>query len=147
MLTIQWSLAPSALRPQRRQAKLIERASKWLSRRHIPIAFIWVLEQGFGAEPHGHILVHLPQEHVHAFRQKICDWIGTPWVPRQVTFRSIYDVDGAEEYVLKGLDHDAAEALGVRRPRSQGVVHGKRVGTSESIGRAARARHPRWREQ
>jgi hypothetical protein len=42
------------------------------------------------------------------------------------------------DYVLKGAGETARRRLGLRRKQFGGVVTGKRCGTSENIGRAAR---------
>lgn len=140
-VTIHWVFAPGEARAQRRQARMLERASKWLARRKIRFACVWVMERIKTPEPHGHLLIHVPDAHLDAFRKKLPDWIGTARIPGLVRSPRVYD-DGRRlrAYLLKGVEPAAAVALGIVAS-PQGAIEGKRIGTSESIGRANRERH------
>ncbi|WP_146210828.1 hypothetical protein [Azospirillum sp. TSO35-2] len=143
-VTVDWGLAdltPSLERPLHHQGRMLERAAKWLGRRRVPLAYVWVLERVTGSVPHSHILIHVPPEHIAAFRVKLRrDWTGAGRRPGLVACRQIYNPEGIEAYLLKGTDPEAAAALGIVA-RPQGAITGKRSGTSESLGRAARDRY------
>jgi hypothetical protein len=140
-VTIYWGVVPTLDRSLHRQGRLIERAAKWLGRRGVPLAYVWVLEQPAGGAPHSHLLLHVPPEHRMAFRKKLhADWTGAGRRPGLVACRRIYDLQGMEAYLMKGADPERVAALGIVS-RPQGTITGKRCGTSESLGRAARDRH------
>jgi hypothetical protein len=137
-VTVQWALAPSPDRPLLRQAKLLERAAKWGHRRKIPLVYLWVMERVAGAQPHSHIMLHMPTEYRAEFRHMLrYAWIVPSPPARLVRCQALPNPQGKLQYLLKGSETAVAEALGFA-PKPQGFICGKRCGTSESVGKKAR---------
>lgn len=147
-LTISWEMAQTVGRIQDVQVAFLARMSKWLQYRHVTPVYAWVLELGGYRGLHGHYLIHVPSEHLRAFKRMVPRWIARngdvdrdTWKLTHVRYgagtNELNAVKGITRYMLKGLEADAAELLGIQ-PVPQGVIHGKRIGTSQSIGAAAR---------
>ncbi|WP_298018579.1 hypothetical protein [uncultured Parasphingopyxis sp.] len=125
---------------------------EWLKRQGHNTASIWARERSSHTGSHLHLLFHLPpgaqlrKRHL-AILKRIT---GRRYKTGCVLTRSVRGASGAQgwelylsniervvEYALKGEMKDRAGAFS--RPRSpQGVIIGKRAGTSQNIGQAAR---------
>jgi hypothetical protein len=151
-LTITWELAQCIGRVQDFQVKFFERYAKWI-RYHggIP-AYVWAIENGSVWGHHSHILVHIPSHLYWDFKKMAPRWIdGEPdqsghtktfW-PEQIRYgfgvNRWNSLKGVVRYILKGVESEWACLFGIEpRPDKAGIVFGKRVGTSQNIGRAAR---------
>lgn len=135
--------------------KLLKLLSDFASARNAQRAAIWAREGGPSKGGHVHILLHVPA--ALRLTGKTRRWVrlagGT--AKRGVSFiRSVAgNVSAAEGqsehywhnaevvrcYLLKGADEMAGEALGLE-VADQGIVIGKRCGTTQNIGKAARER-------
>lgn len=120
-------------------------------------AYVWVRENGDGKGEHVHILWHGPAE-LPVFKRRVQGWLrrcGARRAPRVTKTVSIAGGLGAAgtgsahyranlgtvlDYLSKGGDHLARARLGIRHNEPGGPIVGKRCGTSENIGRMARAR-------
>jgi len=103
-----------------------------------PAAFIWVIENTSVIAAHW--LVHIPDGRLPDFKIRIEKWFekttgGIHFAANALDIRGVYNVAGARLYMLKGIDPLYGPFYGVR-PVDQGVVHGKRFGFSESLGRS-----------
>jgi hypothetical protein len=96
-------------------AKVREGLSKWFRRRGIVFAAAWAREKPGGDVEHCHMLFHLP--------------VDKPPYP-----------DG--KYLIKGGGPKVWKQFRLRKEhrRSRGIIHGKRCGTTQNIGRVARRR-------
>jgi hypothetical protein len=131
---------------------------KWLKRQGIPggLTAIWVRERlsGGSAEVvHCHMLFHLAhpflagqkRPQVETALERLIDRYGRGNggdFSLKLTFHR--NPDGL--YLLKGGGPDVWNAFGVRKKwrKGQGLIVGKRCGTTENIGPAARQR---WRDR
>jgi hypothetical protein len=136
--------------------KLREGFDKWLKRQGIPggLTAIWVRERlsGGSAEVvHCHMLFHLPHPflarkkrlQVERALERLIDRHGRGnW--GDFTLKLTFPRNPNALYLLKGGGRDVWNAFGVPRSRRtpQGLMAGKRCGTTENIGPAARQR---WR--
>lgn len=118
-------------------------------------AYVWARENGDGKGSHLHILAHMPAgRHMSGARSR--RWLERITASRyqRGTIRTIR-IGGSREpdgpayaanlqavlaYVLKGVNADTAETLGIVR-ESGGCIIGKRCGTSRNIGAKARRAH------
>jgi len=154
-LTVTWEIAQPIGRIQDVQVRFLERMSKWLQYRGVQPAYAWVLERGGYRGLHGHYLIHVPSEHLRAFKRMIPRWIARngdvakeTWKLKHVRYgygnNELNAIRGVTRYLLKGIEIAAAKSLGID-PVPQGAIDGKRIGTSQSIGACARAQampHP-----
>ena len=103
-----------------------------------PAAFIWVIENTSVIAAHW--LVHIPDGRLTDFTAHLEKWLikttgGVHFMANALNIRGVYNVAGVRLYMLKGIDPMYGPFYGVR-PIDQGVVHGKRFGFSESLGRS-----------
>ena len=123
-------------------------------------AFLWSLETGLTYGVHVHILIHVHPtlaRKVSRFQRR---WLGTAGatfkkgiiLSRPVGARLSLCLPGrdenrsyehnlavAVEYVLKNVNQAARAAFPNRFKECSGLIYGKRCGTSQNIGRSARA--------
>jgi len=145
-LTIHWGLTYNADQPVVSLQRFLERMSKWLKRRDVPIAFIWVRENAGNKAEHVHVVFYCPKEHSAAFEVASAKWAAAE-DPRAVFLRpcetkprcNVHTL--VRGYLLKGGDDFVRAAFPVpsaeRHSRYQGEILGKRLGTSRSLGAAA----------
>jgi hypothetical protein len=136
-------------------AKFREGLNKWARRQGFTLACVWVRERMSGGQAevvHCHLLFHLPVEYRSGARllqveAAICRLIkhhGRDYWAELVIKLVIHDKppypDG--KYLIKGGGSKVWKLFRLKKEhrRLQGVIHGKRCGTTENIGRAARRR-------
>jgi hypothetical protein len=136
-------------------AKLREGLNKWLNRRGIEFAAAWARERQAGGQSdveHCHILFHLPVEfrtgarrlQVEAAISRLVQRHGGGVLHERAIDLRLHDKppypDG--KYLIKGGGPKVWKLFRVRKEhrRLQGIIHGKRCGTTQSIGQAARRR-------
>jgi hypothetical protein len=149
-LTIHWS-ATVAFDDHEgaRFAKVREGLSKVLLRRGIPVAWVWCRECKAHTDiVHCHLLFHLPVEYrtgpklaeTETHLVRLVDLHGDGILGEFAVKIELWpDPDGL--YLIKGGGPKVwAQFPGIRKDwrKSQGVIHGKRCGTTQNIGRAAR---------
>jgi hypothetical protein len=137
-VTIQWSKVSYGGRVQERLGRLCERLYQWLLRRGVALTHVYVHEVGSLREINTHIMVHVPRSVRREFEKMIPQWLDSPACEGLVDVREVNDHDGLTGHFLKGMEREAARALGILRCLDQGKIRGKRCGTSENIGRKAR---------
>lgn len=152
-LTIHWSLTDVGDDPDGRLfAKVREGLNKWLGRQGIAFAAAWARERQSGGQSavvHCHMLFHLPVKYRSGKRLTQLQGAILRLVRRhgrEVTDeRAVHliiwpDPDG--KYLIKGGGPKVWNRFRVRKEhrRSQGIIHGKRCGTTQNIGPAARRR-------
>jgi len=140
-----------ATRRQRLQARI----AKWMARRNLPLLAVWTVEAN-SLRVHLNVLLHLPdsgtRSDLERYLQDRCaedpDAFRVQLVNRSPRNRpDVPPWRGVLDYVCKGVTPDVARA----RPRAfslqapQGRITGKRCGTTQNLGPAARARHARQR--
>ena len=150
-LTIHWSGTDAWDDPDgTRFAKVREGLAKVLNRRGIPVAWVWCRECKKHTDiVHSHLLFHLPAE--YRFGRKLDELTvalerlvalhgGGIWSEYAVKLKIWRDPDGL--YLLKGGGPEVWRLFRIKKKwrEAQGVIHGKRCGTSQSIGPAARLR-------
>ncbi len=154
-LTILWKQANCIGRVQDIQGRFIERLRKWLEYRGVVPAFVWVVERGRENGLHSHIVVHVPAAHREAFRQMLPRWIDGDVDAKTVKLTSVRyrvgdgylsAVKGLLRYLLKGAARRSTNQLGITH-RPQGLVMGKRAGTSQNLGPLARGLRSRSSRQ
>ena len=152
-LTLHWSLTDAGDDPDGKLfAKVREGLHKWLHRHGIVFAGAWARERQAGGQSdvvHCHLLFHLPLEYRTGKKLlKVADAIsrlvqrhGRGITDERVIKLVIHEnPDG--KYLIKGGGTKVWKRFRLRKEhrRSQGIIHGKRCGTTEKIGPAARAR-------
>lgn len=141
------------------QTELLDKASRFLRRRGIEPAFLWVRERQQGIGAHTHVLINLgtrPQRIARELTRYLTEALDfSPHGIRCDMGNFGMNTErmraGALRYVLKGLDHGAfryigmdgsteniGSALGIRHRGEQGIVEIKRCGTSQNINLKAR---------
>jgi hypothetical protein len=133
-----------------RFAKVREGLAKVLIRRGIPPAWAWCREcKAHTDVVHCHLLFYLPPAYrtgaklaeVQACLERLVDRHGDGVLGEFAVKLTIHrDPDGL--YLIKGGNRDVWEKFKIRKEwhQSQGIIYGKRCGTTENIGRAARQR-------
>ena len=130
-------------------AKFREGLSKWLHRRGILFAAAWARERqsrGQSAVVHCHLLFHLPLQYrtgaklrqvESAMYRLIHRHGGTYWDERVIKL-VIHDNPGGK-YLIKGGGPKVWRHFRLRREhrRLQGIIHGKRCGTTQNLRPAA----------
>lgn len=161
-LTVHWERAgltdDQAAAATGRMLKLIR---DWVRKRGGDIAHVWVRENGPGKGSHVHVLLHLPHGVTLGGMTKRWYKIVTGWRGRvpsgAVKTKCIgqsaraagsgsnwYEANLAwlVGYLLKGVDREAANALGLNRRNEGGRIIGKRVAASTNLGRTFRKARP-----
>jgi hypothetical protein len=163
LLTVTWGETPRFTEAtwSKLQTELLDKASRFLLRRHIKPAFVWTRERAPGIGAHTHAAVHLglrPGEVADALRRYLERVFG--FRPGGVDIRmgrfganTEAMRSGILRYLVKGLDHAAFRysdmdgstenigvVLGIRHRGQQGIISIKRAGTSQNIGPAARSK-------
>ena len=135
-------------------AKVREGLHKWLLRRGIVggLTCVWCRECKAHTDiVHCHLLFHLPVEYRTGARFLQTEAALFRLVGRhgggilgEFAVKLIIHPDPDGLYLIKGGDREVWEHFKIRKEwrKSQGIVHGKRCGITENIGRAARNR---WR--
>ena len=160
-LTIHWAYTDIGDDPDGKLfAKVREGFSKWADRHGFTFNGIWARERlsdGHAEVDHCHLLFHLPVEYrtgarllqveaaiyrlikKHGRRDENKHGYGY-WADEVIDLRIHDDPDG--KYLIKGGGPDVWKRFGIRKEhrRSQGLILGKRCGTTENIGPAARHR-------
>jgi hypothetical protein len=141
-------------------AKVREGLDKWAQRHGFPLTGIWARERiarGQGEAVHCHLLFHLPVDYrsgkglraVEAAIYRLINRHGRHngqeqgdgyWADNVAKLVIYHNPDG--KYLIKGGGPDVWEGFRVRKEdrSSQGLIHGKRCGTTENIGPSARSR-------
>lgn len=151
-LTVSWEHAQCIGRVQDIQGKFLERFSKWIKYHGSIPAYIWAIENGRALGYHSHIFCHAPQKLFKGFKSMVPRWIigevdqSGPLKTIKITTikygAGVYRLNrlkGVTRYILKAANDDTAQILNIyQHPDKAGVVMGKRLGTSQNIGRRAR---------
>jgi hypothetical protein len=148
---INWVMCAGFTDDRTRIAHLQERLSKWCKRNGFPLTMIWVREMGEYGNSNLHILLHLPpkltRKNYKQFRlalERTLEPEGGTADERAIRIQSAYDAFGKLRYMLKGIEERHAQQFGLKAS-FQGELEGKRVGSTQNIGKTARKkRHPNW---
>jgi hypothetical protein len=158
-LTIHWACTDVGDDPDGKLfAKVREGLDKWLGRQGVGFAAVWARERQSGGQSdveHCHMLFHLPHEYragkkLHKVENAIYRLIsrhgrrdgdkkGDGYWADEVAKLVIHEnPDG--KYLIKGGGLQVWKRFRLRREhrRWQGLIHGKRCGTTQNIGPAAR---------
>ena len=132
-------------------AKFREGLDKWLRRQGIVFAGAWARERmsrGQAEVVHCHLLFHLPVEYrtkkklqVEAAVYRLIKRHGRSyWAEQMIDLRIHDNPDG--KYLIKGGGPKVWKQFNLRKEhrRLQGIIHGKRCGTTQNVGRAVRRR-------
>lgn len=117
---------------------------KWLARKgrgyNRPPAYIWSIENANGCI-NVHWLLHVPPGRLQDFQARLPDWFkavaGEVTSSRAIHERAAPTPQGAAKYMSKGINPGFADFFRIRHV-PQGLVHGKRAGTSKALGPGAR---------
>ena len=133
--------------------QFLKNMTDWLGRKTDGPHYLWVLENPPQRGLHVHIMVHWPGKHRDGLGKRLRKWLkraGGRYRARVLDYQNLRqpgDPDGTGygpnfvRYLLKGVDPASRRIYGQNLEcEFQGVIKGKRSGTSESIGKAARAR-------
>lgn len=158
MITIHWETAGVPLeRMAKATGRFIDLFTKALARNGSKTAWIWVHEGGEDKGGHCHLLAHVPAHLVPIISGLQKGWLrkisGNNYRASVIHSKPIggrlgLDVSNEElhainlervvSYVLKGADAEAASLFGLTKLEAGGLIVGKRCGTSQNIGAAAR---------
>ena len=148
-LTIYWGGTDAGDDPEGKLfAAVREGLSKWLHRKAIEFTGAWARERPADVE-HCHLLFHLPVNYcngakllqVEAATNRLVALHGRGvWGDGAIKLVIWPSPDG--KYLLKGGGPKVWKLFRLRKEhrRLQGIIHGKRCGTTENIGPAARQR-------
>jgi hypothetical protein len=133
-------------------AKVREGFDKLLKRRGVEggLTGIWVRERrsgGSAAVTHSHMLFHLPHPSIRGRKRKQVEEAFERLIDRHgdgnyagYTFKLTFPNKPDGLYLIKGGGDNVWRTFGVPMSwrSAQGIIQGKRCGTTENIGRAAR---------
>lgn len=139
-ITIHLKGTPAHDAPQAFTNALMMHTRKWLKRRGLSHAYVWVLENGPEKGVHLHLLQHVPAGHQVAYKRALGRWlpfaVSRPRIvikpigyPSHGGFHERSQLAGVLRYMCKGI---AAPALGII-PVGQGKVTGRRCGMSKNV--------------
>jgi hypothetical protein len=131
-------------------ARFREGLNKWFNRRGIVFAAAWARERqarGQSDVEHCHLLFHLPVEYrtgkklleVEDAMSRLVERHGRGILHKKAIDLRVHDnPDG--KYLIKGGGRKIWKRIRLRKEhrRLQGIIHGKRCGTTQNIGQAAR---------
>lgn len=160
MINIHWEAAGVPLSEMvRATGRFIDLLSKTIVRHGGKTAWVWTHEGGEKKGGHVHILAHVPNDVIDVVTGLQRRWLkaitGNPYRSGVIRTKPIGPRRGVETsnpalhqenlkkvslYIVKGLAPDLAQEVGISRPEPGGMVIGKRCGTSQNIGRKARAK-------
>jgi hypothetical protein len=149
--------------PVKATGQLLKLMGDWLRCYDTAITAVWVRESGSAKGEHVHILLCVPPPILVSFSRMQRGWfriIGAKWRRGVYLSRPIggshkaafseasidlYEqaLTGALHYLLKGADLEAMATHRISKRGDGGELWGKRCGTTENIGRAARLRSGR----
>lgn len=157
-VTIHWQKA-GVSEPGRARSRYLKLVRDWIASQGGHTAFVWVREGGSAKGDHVHILIHVAPGLIPGFNRRNRGWLkacGAAWKrgvlrsePIGRSYRhALADPDPHNpyrlhltrvgNYILKGTEPQEAQARSIAQVVG-GVIVGKRSGTSENIGRRARA--------
>ncbi|NBX67232.1 MAG: hypothetical protein EBQ96_09585 [Proteobacteria bacterium] len=136
-VTIHLKDSPAQRNPQAFTNALMEKTRKWLKRRKLPHAYVWVLENGPDKGIHLHLLQHIPAGHQADYRKALTVWLPFEAMPPRVVIKTVgypphggiherSRLAGVLRYMCKGIRKPHA---GIR-PVYQGEITGRRCGVS-----------------
>lgn len=161
-VTIHWERGGLTDRFHVATGRFLKLAQDWLRVRGHQTAFVWVRENGEPAGEHVHILLHVPPAMARDFSHRQRGWLKACGVGRYrkgvIRSKSVgrsyrHAVVGVQAgecyagqlarvlgYILKTADAETRRRLGIKYVESSSRMEGKRAGTSQNLGRAARER-------
>jgi hypothetical protein len=160
MITIHWEAAGVPLAAMAKATShFTDLMYKAFARHGSRTAWTWTHESCGAKGGHCHLLAHVPAALVPRLTGLQRGWLrritGKPYRARVILSRPIggrlglesrapdlhaINLGAALAYILKGASPQAALQFGLERLEPGGLVIGKRCGTSQNIGRAARTR-------
>lgn len=170
MISIHWQAAGVPLESMAKATgRYLDLFAKAAARNGMQTAWLWVHEnapgKGHDKGGHLHLLAHVPPGLVSAIMGRQRGWLrsitGQPYRSRVIHSKPIggrlglergnpdlhaVNLDAAIAYCLKGADADAGNRFGLTRLEPGGRIIGKRCGTSQNIGPAARVRWAQSKE-
>ncbi len=141
-ITIHYDDYADPKRPQQFITLILERSRKWLEYRGLPVAYLYVLENGKYKGIHAHMLIHIPAHYQREYKKALRRWLPFEWSRTRVNVKTIKypcygDISpldglyGVLRYMCKGIDPKAN--LWSIKPIFQGTIFGRRWGVSRSI--------------
>lgn len=135
--TIYWVLAGGTGTWREKQTHLFGNTRHWLNRRDVPWTAIWVVEAGLlGKEVHTHLALHLPPHITLGELEAYLRGQLQADEDRVLDMKKITSLVGWCRYMLKGMNpaYHMTFRIPGRYRQSQGIVLGKRCGTTQNIG-------------
>jgi hypothetical protein len=150
-ITIHWERA-GVTDPLGATGHYLKQAGNWIKVNGGRFAWAYVREGGDDPGQHVHILAHVSPGLTAGYNARQRGWLkacGAAWRKRVILTHPVgwsahhalgggddyaANLAGVLDYVLKGADHRAREAHGVKRSKPGGVVIGKRAGRSQNLG-------------
>lgn len=128
--------------PQKFITKLLEHTRKWLQRRGLEVAYLWVIENAPIKGIHVHLMINIPEGHQVAYKKALRKWLPFEWSKTRVDIKrtqhpqfgklhSLSGLYGRLRYVCKGVDPN--QAIFNITPKYQGKVFGRRWGISRLL--------------
>lgn len=128
--------------PQSFMVALMEHVRKWLKRRSLKTAYLYVIENAPIKGLHAHLMLHIPAGHQIAFKKAMRAWLPFEWSKKRVDVKRIdYPPFGALHalnplygrlrYICKGIDPKVTPRK--IEPKHQGVIVGRRYGISRTL--------------
>jgi hypothetical protein len=160
MISIHWEAAEVPLSGMVRcTGRFTDLMTKALARHGSKTTWLWTHENGERKGGHCHLLAHVPAHLVPLLTGLQKRWLrritGKPYRARVIHSKPVggrlgleagnpdllaVNSEAALAYILKGASPEAASASGLERLQAGGRIIGKRCGTSQNIGAAARKR-------
>ena len=128
--------------PQKFMTDILDRSRKWLKYRGLPVAYVYVIENGKIKGIHGHLLIHIPAPYQTKYKQALKGWLPFEWNKRRVDVKTIKyppygllshhsRIYGLLQYMCKGIN-PKTPVRGIK-PRYQGEIFGKRWGINKEL--------------
>jgi hypothetical protein len=128
----------------------LQRVQRWLRKHGIELSAIWVRENGIGEGEHVHMLLHIPVALMPLFPRMQARWLKQSGVKRRknvVRSRMVAHNKRAAETNPELYRFHLSNTVDYLRKATEpgqkgaGPIVGKRCGTTQNIGLAARCKH------
>lgn len=141
-ITIHYDDYADEKRPQTFIKSILEKSRKWLLKRGLPVAYLYVIENGKRKGIHVHLLIHIPPHYQREYKTAMRKWLPFEWTRKRINVQTIKYPDygvisaldgiyGNLRYICKSIDPQTP-IMGIQ-PKYQGKIYGRRWGISKNL--------------
>ncbi len=142
--TIHYDDIADVKRPNKFVQSILDHSRKWLQRRGIPVAYVYVIENGKYKGIHVHLLIHIPVGYQREYKKALHKWmpfsfkwpdsrieVTTIDYPQFGNLHPLNGIYGVSKYICKGIN--PKQVIRGIDPIYQGEIYGQRYGISDLL--------------